>query len=135
MKKISEYIGVYDYKETDTFRPTMEKRIHLDYPLSKTIAARDDSCCVIERERESRMLRIRKLTEGECVRLMGFEEKDHQSMKEIGMSKAQIYHCCGDSIIVSVLMGIFGQLLPMSENQLKEKITEYTDSLAIDKGE
>ena len=42
-----KYYGVYDYKESDTFRPTVEKRIHLQYPVSKTITTRDDSCCVI----------------------------------------------------------------------------------------
>lgn len=50
--KNNEYYGVYDQKESDTFRPTIEKRIHKDYPVSKTLATREDSCCVIERERE-----------------------------------------------------------------------------------
>lgn len=129
MKKRNEYLGVYDLKESDVFRPTLERRLHLDYPISKTITCRDDSCCVIERERESSMLRIRKLTEGECVRLMGFEKKDYESMKKAKMSKGQIYKVCGDSIVVPVLVGIFGQLMPISENELKEKIVNYTDSL------
>ena len=50
--KNNEYYGVFDQKESDTFRPTIEKRIHKDYPVSKTLATREDSCCVIERERE-----------------------------------------------------------------------------------
>ena len=41
------YYGVYDYKESDTFRPTLDRRIHQDYPVSKTLTTRDDSCCVI----------------------------------------------------------------------------------------
>ena len=42
-----KYFGVYDYKESDTFRPTIDRRIHKDYPCSKTITTRDDSCCVM----------------------------------------------------------------------------------------
>lgn len=51
MKK-NEYVGVFDIKESDTFRPTLESRIHLDSPVSKTLTCREDSCGVIERERE-----------------------------------------------------------------------------------
>ena len=49
MKNNEEYVGVYDYKESDTFRPTLEKRIHIEHPYSKTICTRSDSCCVIMR--------------------------------------------------------------------------------------
>lgn len=56
-------------------------------------------------------LRIRKLTEGECYRLMGFEEKDTEACKAVGQSKANIYHQAGDSIVTTVLCGIFGTLL------------------------
>lgn len=49
MKNNYEYWGVYDYKESDTFRPTKEDRIHKNYPYSKTITCRSDSCCVIMR--------------------------------------------------------------------------------------
>ena len=44
-----KYWGVYDYKESDTFRPTQEERIHKDYSFGKTITCRSDSCCVIMR--------------------------------------------------------------------------------------
>lgn len=43
-----KYWGVYDFKESDTFRPTLEDRIHKDYPYGKTITCRSDSCCIIE---------------------------------------------------------------------------------------
>ena len=46
MKK-EEYLGVYDHKESDTFRPTIERRIHTDYAVSKTLTTRDDSCAVM----------------------------------------------------------------------------------------
>lgn len=47
-----EYLGIYDHKESDTFRPTAKSRIHKDMPTSKTLTCREDSCCVIEAERE-----------------------------------------------------------------------------------
>ena len=56
-------------------------------------------------------LRIRKLTPTECMKLMGFTEKDTNALREIGLSDAAIYHCCGDSIVVTVLVSIFSNLL------------------------
>lgn len=44
---MSRYYGIYDLCQSDTFRPTLESRIHKDYPYSKTLCCRDDSCCVI----------------------------------------------------------------------------------------
>lgn len=121
MNKDNEYYGVYDQKESNTFRPTIEKRVHKDYPVSKTLTCREDSCCVIERESN---LRIRKLTPLETTKLMGFEKKDWESLKEAGLSDAQIYHCCGDSIVVSVLISIFSQLLGVEHKEIVEKYVE-----------
>ena len=47
MKENEEYFGVYDHKESNTFRPTVEKRVHQNYPISKTLTCRDDSCAVM----------------------------------------------------------------------------------------
>ena len=84
--------------------------------------------CVRERERES-MLRIRKLTPKECLRLMSFEDKDFAAMKEISMSDASIYHCAGDSIVVSVIMSLMVNLLPIDEKVAYDFIKEYTESI------
>ena len=82
----------------------------------------------MEGENEMEKLRIRKLTEGECYRLMGFEEKDTEACKAVGQSKANIYHQAGDSIVTTVLMGIFGKLLEVPDYQAK--IEAYADKLA-----
>lgn len=74
-------------------------------------------------------LRIRKLIPLETMKLMGFEKKDEQAMREIGMSDSAIYHCSGDSIIVTCLMALFGQLMPISENELHQKIEKYVETL------
>lgn len=71
-------------------------------------------------------LRIRKLTPCECIKLMGFEREDYESMVKAGLSDSAIYHCAGDSIIVSVLMSIFGNLL---EIDTKDKIAKYVERL------
>ena len=75
---------------------------------------------------ESEMLRIRKLTEGECMRLMGFEEKDTEACRKANLSKANIFHQSGDSIVTTVLVGIFGELLG---SDYERAISEYADRL------
>lgn len=74
-------------------------------------------------------LRIRKLVPLETMKLMGFERKDEQAMREIGMTDSAIYHCAGDSIITTCLMAIIGQMLPISEKELKERIEKYVKTL------
>ena len=74
-------------------------------------------------------LRIRKLVPLETMKLMGFERKDEQAMREIGMTDSAIYHCAGDSIIVTCLIALFGQMLPISENELEHKIEKYVETL------
>ena len=71
-------------------------------------------------------LRIRKLTEGECYRLMGFEKKDTEACKAVGQSKATIYHQAGNSICVPVLVGIFGELFGLD---YEKAINDYADKL------
>ena len=74
-------------------------------------------------------LRIRKLVPLETMKLMGFERKDERAMREIGMTDSAIYHCAGDSIIVTCLMALFGQMLPISEKELQQKIEKYVETL------
>lgn len=78
------------------------------------------------KETEMKKLRIRKLTEGECYRLMGFERKDTEACRAAGQSKANIYHQAGDSIVTTVLMGIFGELIGAD---YETAITKFTDKL------
>lgn len=71
-------------------------------------------------------LRIRKLTEDECYRLMGFEESDSEACHDAGQSKSSIYHQAGDSIVSTVLVGIFGSLLGIDHRPV---IREYAEKL------
>ena len=81
-----------------------------------------------ERESDTMNLRIRKLVPCETIKLMGFERKDYQAMRDAEMSDIQIFHCAGDSIVVTCLMGIFGQML-MDEDTLQKKIKDYVESI------
>lgn len=63
--------------------------------------------------------RIRKLTPLECWRLMGFSDEDFHMAEEVS-SNTQLYKQTGNSIVKSVLMDIFGQMIPGKENLYKE---------------
>lgn len=54
--------------------------------------------------------RIRKLTPLECFRLMGVRDEDYQKVAA-NQSDSSLYHLAGDSIVVDVLMAIFGEML------------------------
>ena len=75
-------------------------------------------------------LKIRKLTEGECMRLMGFEKEDTEACREARLTKTNIYHQSGDTIVTTVLMGIFGELL---DPAYRNKIKDYCNKLAKEK--
>ena len=85
-----------------------------------------------ERERESdkveKKLIIRKLTPLETCKLMGFEKADFQAMRDIKMTDAAIWHCCGDSIVTTCLMAIFGQML-LTEEETQKKVNDYVERL------
>lgn len=63
-------------------------------------------------------LRIRKLTPRECFRLMGVTD---DYIDRVRVSNAQQYKQAGNSIVVTVLMAIFGKLLDVDyESKIKE---------------
>lgn len=53
--------------------------------------------------------RIRKLTERECFRLMGVDDKDIDTIQSSGVSRSAQYKMAGNSIVVDVLYHIFRQ--------------------------
>ena len=59
----------------------------------------------------SDVVRIRKLTPKECWRLMDFTDEEYEAAEKAGVSKTQLYKQAGNSIVVSVLSGIFNNLL------------------------
>ena len=81
-----------------------KKRGTVQKEMIPTLKTSPDIVCV------TTDLRIRKLTPKECLRLMGFDDKDYEKIKSIGISRSQIYKQAGNSIVVNVLEAIFKEL-------------------------
>ena len=66
---------------------------------------------------------VRKLTPREYFRLMGFDDNDVDVLIEHGMSNTQLYKMAGNSIAVTMLEHLFGQLYPSTSkvDSLKEQ--------------
>jgi site-specific DNA-cytosine methylase len=69
--------------------------------------------------------RVRKLTEKECFRLMGVKDEDFEKIRK-NQSKSSCYHLAGDSIVTTVLMSLFGEMLG---NDWREKVNNLTEEL------
>lgn len=83
----------------------------------------------VDRPSVKQNLRIRKLTPCECIKLMGFERKDYESLVEYGLSDSAIYHCAGDSIVATVLVGLFGT---MTNKDYEQIIKDYAERITND---
>lgn len=96
--------GRYVYDENGNKRT--EQQLELNgTSISNTLTTIQTDSLVIEPP-----FRVRKLTERECWRLMGFSDDDIDKVKAIGMSKSQMYKQAGNSIVVDVLYYIFRNL-------------------------
>lgn len=91
-----------------------------------TLTTRGDCFGIVVKDGE--FYRIRKLTPLECMRLMGFTRYDYHALRSIGMSDAAIYHVAGDSIVTTVLVGIFSML---TKQNIKEHILTINNYLEI----
>lgn len=96
-------------------------RVHNECPTINTTTTRDNFIV------KTNKLRIRKLTPKECIRLMGFQDKDYEAMKEIGMTDSAIYHMAGDSIVVTVLISIFTPLI--TNNHKLTNVENYIETI------
>ena len=72
-------------------------------------------------------LRIRKLTPRETLTLMGFTIKNYESVKE--WNDSSLYHVSGDSIVVPVLVALFGELTDLDyrniiKNYIEKEVIE-----------
>lgn len=67
--------------------------------------------------------RIRKLAPKECWRLMGFRDELSEKAEQVN-SNAQLYKQAGNSIVVTVLMAIFGELLSIEWQSKVKKLVE-----------
>jgi DNA (cytosine-5)-methyltransferase 1 len=70
-------------------------------------------------------MRVRKLTERECFRLMGVKDDDFEKIAK-NQSMSSAYHLAGDSIVTTCLMAIFGELIGI---EYRTKITEVAEEI------
>lgn len=61
-------------------------------------------------EQIPKSFRIRKLTERECFRLMGVDDRDIDTIQASKVSRSQQYKLAGNSIVVDVLAAIFDKM-------------------------
>lgn len=67
--------------------------------------------------------RVRAMTPREYFRVMGFDDSDIDVLIENHISNTQLYKMAGNSIAVTMLEHLFGQLYPSTSkiDSLKEK--------------
>lgn len=97
-------------------------RASLEDDLALTIPTKDQTKVALSGGGSK--LKIRKLTPKECIRLMGFTDEDYESMRSIGMTDSAIYHMAGDSIVVPVLIALFGELTDLDYRSI---INDYVE--------
>lgn len=107
--------GIGEKKSNNGTQWFLQDRVY-DNKISPTI------CTSVNPYFLTKHLRIRKLTPCECYKLMGFTKTDYERCAKI-QSNATIYHQAGDSIVVTVLIAIFGKLLGVDyEKVIKEYV-------------
>jgi site-specific DNA-cytosine methylase len=88
----------WNYQESNKFQKEPLEN------MARTLKASKHDAGVIQN------LRIRKLTPRECWRLMGFSDELFDKAQAVN-SNSQLYKQAGNSIVTTVLMAIFGELL------------------------
>lgn len=100
---IGEIVKDFDIPKEILNDNERQRRVYNTNGISPTVLARADSTKI------HNCFRIRKLTPLECWRLMGFSDEDFHKAEAVN-SNSQLYKQAGNSIVVSVLEGIFGKM-------------------------
>ncbi len=88
------------------------KRGRVGKEIAHTLTTGDGNAVITE------SVRIRKLTPRECLRLMGWKDKQIDKIESAGVSATQQYRQAGNGIVVTVLMAIFGELFGIPYKEL-----------------
>lgn len=104
-KKVVEFGTYYTWEDKQGNINTQCNRAANEDNCALTVA-----CAETGKVLEKQSYRIRKLTPKECGRLMGVKDEDIDKMS-VNQSNSKLYHLYGDSIVVDVLMEIFGQMI------------------------
>lgn len=129
--KTNEEIQCVDYRYDEGIRGRTES--YLCSTITTKASGFSGLPMVALRERESngKMLRIRKLTPKECIRLQGFTDTDYQHLVEFGLSDSQIYHMAGDSISVPCIVGLMSVISGDKEKHM-QTINDYVEKNIIE---
>ena len=133
--KMKRYINSYDdkYKVSDG-NLTINKEV-APAVTTREGCSRADQCSYIRKDFDENAnvagvnlvdFRVRKLTEKECFRLMGVKDEDFEKVRK-NQSKSSCYHLAGDSIVSTVLMALFGNMM---EIDWRKKVNNLTEELA-----
>lgn len=107
----------------DNSRLSLEDFIETTDGTLPTLTTRGDTLGVAVFSTEQQKLRTRKLTPKESFRLMGVKDRDYSKIAHF--SDASLYKLAGNSIVIQVLMGIFGELLGIDyKKKIKESVKE-----------
>ena len=63
-----------------------------------------------------------QLTPYQCGRLMGLTHEESERLCASGLSKTRLYNCLGNSIVVDVLVALFGNL---------EEVREWHEEITV----
>ena len=80
--------------------------------------------CYCVREKDLQKYRIRKLTENEAFKLMGFTSEDCQRCKDVAISKTQLYKAAGNSIVTNCINLLMQHLFKSQYNSDYETFDE-----------
>ena len=78
--------------------------------------------------KEEKKYRVRKLTENECWRLMGYKDADFKKNKVVN-SACQLYKQAGNAIVKQVLMALFLQMGIKGKKRWNDMTVEERQSL------
>ena len=133
--KMKKYINSYDDKYKVSDGNLVVNKVVAGAVTTREGSTRADASSCISKDflentniagKDMTRFRVRKLTERECFKLMGVKVKDFNKIKR-NQSKSSCYHLAGDSIVSTVLMALFGQMLDIDwqekVNNLVKNIT------------
>lgn len=116
-EKLIKEFDIINHSYSNNRLKRLDTAIEKTNNISPTLTTRCDclGVCIkgkkyIQDNKTKEILRIRKLTEKECWRLMGFSDNDFEKAKK-ECSKMQLYKQAGNSIVVNCLIAILKKLL------------------------
>ena len=119
--------GIADLSRMDS--KTRRGRVQGNGTLCPTLTASQQDICFVDFEEDVQQFTARRLTPKEQWRLFGFSDDDYNKAAQAGVSPLQLAKQAGNSIVVTVLEGIFYQLFKGTQ-YLKEKIETGAKKLA-----